>query len=94
MNWVFENYRSQLCWDVTSVNKLNAHKLQLFPQPASTFINTGLIDIKSFRIINMAGQIIQSGQLNDGIITWNYLPNGLYLLNIGEINQRFIVINP
>jgi hypothetical protein len=94
MNWVFENYRSQLCWDVTAIDKLNSLKIEVFPQPASTFINTGLMENNPFRIINMAGQIVQSGQLNNGIITWNYLPNGLYLLSIGEVNQRFIVINP
>jgi hypothetical protein len=94
MNWVFENYRPQLCWDVTAIDKLNSLKIEVFPQPASTFINTGLMENNPFRIINMAGQIVQSGQLNNGIITWNYLPNGLYLLSIGEVNQRFIVINP
>jgi hypothetical protein len=94
MNWVFENYRSQLCWDVTSINKFKVQKLQLFPQPASTFINTGLIENKPFKIIDISGKIVHNGQLIDGIITWNNLSNGLYLLSIGEINQRFIVINP
>lgn len=94
MNWVFENYRPDLCWDVTSIDKLHSQKIEVFPQPASTFINTGLIENKSFRIINMAGQTVYRGESKSGLITWNYLPNGLYLLNIEEVNQRFIVINP
>jgi hypothetical protein len=83
-----------LCWDVTSINNLNSQKIEVFPQPASTFIHTGLIENKPFRIINMAGQIVYNGESKSGLITWNYLSNGLYLLSIGEINQRFIVINP
>jgi hypothetical protein len=94
MNWVFENYRPQLCWDVTSIDNLNSQKIEVFPQPASTFIHTGLIENKPFRIINMAGQIVYNGESKSGLITWNYLSNGLYLLSIGEITQRFIVINP
>lgn len=94
MNWVFENYRTALCWDVTAIDKLNTQKIQLFPQPATTFLNIELNTNKTFEIINQAGQIVHNGQIKSGIITWDYLPNGLYLLIIGEVNQRFIVINP
>lgn len=80
---------------VSSVHELasNSNNVDIYPNPANDLINvkvnSNLINSKYY-IINSLGQNISSGKLTNENTTINIegLPNGIYLFQVGPLNQH------
>lgn len=82
-----------------SISKLDLDKytLDLFPNPSSQQLNIKLKNLKliTFKIYNLRGQLIKSGDFNDNInqgsIDIHNINSGVYLLKINDLNTlKFI----
>jgi hypothetical protein len=67
---------------------------QLFPNPATTFLNVNKLGIQfsSFDIIDIKGNIVNSGSINDdnAQIDVSILTSGLYFVRLNN-SQRSII---
>ena len=86
---LFQNEEFESCWEFTSTEDLAAHGLNLYPNPASDFIEiigqTGTIDYKLFSI---DGRGLLSGT-STGKIEVGTLPSGMYVLEFLVDGNRF-----
>jgi hypothetical protein len=82
-----------------SISKLDLdqYTLELFPNPSSQQLNIKLKDLKliNFKIYNLRGQLIKSGDfddnINQGSIDIHNINSGVYLLRINDLNTlKFI----
>lgn len=80
------------CANPTSISKLNAEKISLYPVPAVNEITiAGLEGIAKIDIISSVGGVVKTVFIeNSASISVNELPAGLYLLQI-TINDQVLV---
>lgn len=80
------------CTTGLETSKIEENHINIFPNPSSDFINIELGMIKNtekinYQILNVNGQVIQSGQLQSQTINIQNLPAGFYILKILKNNQ-------
>ena len=80
-----------------SINEFGLNKqIILYPNPTKNLLNIDLQNNQSdkdeFKIVDINGRIILNGNLINGLnqINIENLAKGLYIFNLGEINQKFI----
>ena len=80
----------------SSDNSIEALSFNLYPNPVESMLNISVIDNRkaTYRIYNMIGQEVKSGNLNQNEINVSNLGSGLYIfeLNDGEktITKKFV----
>jgi Zn-dependent metalloprotease len=81
---------------ISSVNDIEGLSFNLYPNPVENMLNVSVIDNRktTYRIYNMIGQDVKSGNLNQGEINISNLESGLYIfeLNDGEktLTKKFV----
>jgi len=61
------------------------NEIKLYPNPASSVINlTSVSEKASFRILNMLGQEVLKGKIQDGTISVASLNDGNYIVEIND----------
>ncbi|MFM9989374.1 M4 family metallopeptidase [Flavobacterium sp.] len=81
---------------ISSVNDIEGLSFNLYPNPVENVLNVSVIDNRktTYRIYNMIGQDVKSGNLNQGEINISNLESGLYIfeLNDGEktLTKKFV----
>ncbi len=91
-------YGKNSVWFNKSVisSKLKDHKnnssIRIFPNPAREFININMIDlnIKSYSLLNIAGQLIQNGDLLNEKIEIAHINKGIYILQLDTKDKTII----
>ncbi|MGV6828749.1 MAG: M4 family metallopeptidase [Flavobacteriales bacterium] len=67
--------------------------LLIYPNPVASTLNIKMIDTEenlTFRIINLLGQTVMRGQINNQTINVNNLNNGIYFLEINDGDELMI----
>jgi len=78
--------------DEFGINK----QITLYPNPTKNLLNIDFQNNQSdkdqFKIIDINGRIISTGNLNNGLnqINIENFAKGLYIFNLGGINQKFV----
>ena len=83
---------------ITATQNIADENIQISPNPFSDFLNieTEILEIYSFQIIDITGRIIQTGELNSGLTKLNlsHLGVGVYFISIRSkssvINYRVV----
>ncbi len=79
---------------VASVEELNIEAIELYPNPATDVLNIKDQNNSTYSIVNMAGSIVKSGEINGSSINIETLKEGTYFINItNETNvyrSRFV----
>ena len=73
---------------IETLEKTETKKMEIYPNPSSTFINTDIQSPKSFEIIDMTGRqfmLMESPQSNK--IDISQLPQGIYYLKV-KANEK------
>jgi hypothetical protein len=80
--------------DISGIQEMKNDSEQLFPNPATTFLNVNKLGIQfsSFDIIDIKGNIVNSGSINDdnAQIDVSILTSGLYFVRLNN-SQRSII---
>ena len=64
---------------------------EIYPNPVKgNVLNISNADSKEFKIYDMSGKMIQSGEISENKVQTNDLPKGVYLLQVGKNSKRFI----
>ncbi|MFP9100643.1 T9SS type A sorting domain-containing protein [Flavobacterium sp. RHBU_24] len=74
---------------VTGQNTLTTQSV-IYPNPVKDIINIAGIDDGPFIISDVTGRIVSQGQINNSTINVLAFPSGVYLLNLGNRNTKFI----
>ena len=70
---------------------LEQERFGIYPNPVESVLHASIGSAAAYEILDMQGRSWLRGNLNaDGAIDIAYLPQGVYLLRIGEGNLRFI----
>ncbi|MDT3405994.1 UNVERIFIED_CONTAM: chitodextrinase [Pseudacidovorax intermedius] len=64
--------------------------VKLYPNPAKDVLNISNAPVKEYKIFDMGGKLIQSGQIERGAVNISSLVKGVYTISIGEVSKRFI----
>ena len=79
-----------------SINEQNIYNQSVFlsPNPAKTtlFIQGQIENISQYEIVNIFGQTLQSGMVNDDGINISILENGIYFLKLNNSVNKFMVV--
>ena len=72
------------------------HSINVFPNPTNDFINIELSEVESiekinYQIVNINGQLLQSGQLQSAKIDIQNLVSGFYTLKLLINNQQIAI---
>ncbi|MBS7362427.1 MAG: T9SS type A sorting domain-containing protein, partial [Paludibacteraceae bacterium] len=67
-----------------SVDQTDAAALSVYPNPVKDLLNVDDADDASFEIIDLSGNIVCSGVVNDGKIVTSELSEGVYVLTINK----------
>jgi hypothetical protein len=92
---VYFDYGCQYSNNIAQVAELEKTTLNIFPNPASNFIEIRglpLIDY-SFTILNLQGQLVQAGTLSveNSTILLNELPKGSYFLQLNGVSFMVLI---
>ncbi len=72
----------------TSTNDISvSNRINVFPNPANTFIHAPGISAGTFTIRDSKGAIVNSGKFTQNYISLNDLSDGLYFINIADGNN-------
>jgi PKD repeat protein len=80
---------------VNSVNRLNEEGLTIWPNPAVDFVRiSGTENLSSavFKMFNVAGQQVLTGQVVNNQINLSQVPQGLYLLQVNTANNKQYIV--
>lgn len=65
--------------------------LSIYPNPVKGHLLTITNAISNdFKIFDMSGKLIQSGESTDHTVNVNNLPKGVYIIQVGTVSKRFI----
>ncbi len=100
-NSVLENDPTEIVLpssDCLGVNDTLAQNMVMYPNPTSNSLNINLIDLNEnfgYSIVNMLGQVVKIGTLNNGIntITLGNLNTGLYFVKVQDNTTNESVVN-
>jgi predicted acyl esterase len=78
-----------------SIDDISALPMAVFPNPATkelTIESEGVL--ASFSIVDLSGRMVQSGKLNENVISIEHLKSGVYILEVkhslGKQSKRFV----
>lgn len=76
---------------ITDINKLEQQNIEVYPNPASNFINIKAENITNIRIINTVGQVMIKNDVNTNHaqININDLQSGVYFIQIDTEKESF-----
>ncbi|MEO8233943.1 MAG: M4 family metallopeptidase [Flavobacterium sp.] len=80
----------------TELNSVEALSFNLYPNPVENMLNISVIDNRkaTYRIYNMIGQDVKSGNLNQNEINVSNLESGLYIFEVNDgektITKKFV----
>ena len=70
----------------------------VYPNPTNGVLfvetqNFASLPTQTYRIINLMGQTLMSGQITDETqqIDVSGLPQGMYFISVGDVTQKFVV---
>lgn len=74
------------------LQETSSEQLKVFPNPTHSiaYLNTEKYTGQNYSLINSTGQIICNGLISADQINLTGLPNGIYFLKIGELNQVYV----
>lgn len=72
----------------TSLKSTNEQKISIYPNPASSFVTIEGVNNSHIEIYSLTGNLLI--QSTEKTINIEHLPAGIYLVKIGNINQRLI----
>ena len=64
--------------------------IKLYPNPAREILNVSNTTNEDYKIFDMGGKLINSGNLKSGSVNINNLVKGAYVIQVGEVSKRFI----
>ena len=64
--------------------------IKLYPNPARDILNVSNTTNEDYKIFDMAGKLINSGNLKGGSVNVSNLVKGAYVIQVGEVSKRFI----
>ena len=64
--------------------------IKLYPNPVQNVLNISNTTSEEYRIFDMGGKLIDSGNLQRGSVNVSNLIKGAYMIQIGEVSKRFI----
>lgn len=85
---VDRNGKKTLTHTISTIFQSN-NKLTIYPNPVSTVLTIETTDTGNFQIINLLGQTLIQGKVANRIDV-SALPQGTYILKIGEEQARFV----
>lgn len=77
----------------TGISELHGNMFSIYPNPAKEFLTIDGVDLDSYKILNLLGEVILKGKLNENSnsIDISYLNSGVYLINLNDkAIKRFI----
>ena len=75
-----------------TLTELADNKLNIYPNPASSVITTGqLSNHKEYEIVNISGQRVQGGLIENNSIQVNNLVPGTYILKIKSNDENWLI---
>ncbi|WP_419870886.1 reprolysin-like metallopeptidase [Chryseobacterium sp. CT-SW4] len=78
----------------SKINGLSADNLakdiKLYPNPVKDILTVSNTANEDYKIFDMSGKMVASGQLNRGTVNVSSLIKGAYTIQIGEFSKRFI----
>ncbi len=73
----------------THATSLPENEIEIFPNPASDYLNISGFEGLNYQLFNTHGALIQSGTCNSRINVSD-LPKGIYYLRVEEMTARFV----
>jgi len=68
-----------------AVNDITKPKVQVYPNPASDILNVTNVSAKtSYKIFNVAGQLVSTGNINNGEVKVSQLAKGVYIISFED----------
>ena len=68
-----------------AVNDITKTKVQVYPNPATDILNVSNVSAKtSYKIYNVAGQLVSTGNINNGEVKVNQLAKGMYIISFED----------
>jgi len=64
--------------------------IKLYPNPARDILNVSNMTNEDYKIFDMGGKLINSGNLKGGSVNVSGLVKGAYVIQVGEVSKRFI----
>lgn len=64
--------------------------IKLYPNPARDVLNVSNTTSEDYKIFDMGGKLINSGNLKGGSVNVSNLVKGAYVIQVGEVSKRFI----
>lgn len=64
--------------------------IKLYPNPARDILNVSNTTNEDYKIFDMGGKLINSGNLKGGSVNVSNLVKGAYVIQVGEVSKRFI----
>ncbi len=64
--------------------------IKLYPNPARDILNVSNTTNEDYKIFDMGGKLINSGNLKAGSVNVSDLVKGAYVIQVGEVSKRFI----
>ncbi|WP_295201492.1 reprolysin-like metallopeptidase [uncultured Chryseobacterium sp.] len=74
--------------EISTVDLLS--DVKLYPNPVKDVLNISNAPSKDYRIFDMGGKLIQSGQIERGAVNVSSLIKGVYTISMGDVSKRFI----
>ena len=68
-----------------AVSDINKAGVQVYPNPATDILNVSNVSAKtSYKIYNVAGQLVSTGNINNGEVKVNQLAKGMYIISFED----------
>ncbi len=85
---VYFDYGCQYSNNIAQVAEFEKTTLNIFPNPATDFIEINGLHNCSYTILNLQGQLVQAGNLSveNSTILFNELPKGSYFLHLNGVS--------
>jgi hypothetical protein len=64
--------------------------IKLYPNPARDILNVSNTTNEDYKIFDMGGKMVNSGNLKGGSVNVSNLVKGAYVIQVGEVSKRFI----
>ena len=77
----------------TSVSEIVSDGFMIYPNPTDGIITVSSVDGTEYRITNLMGQTLMTGQINGEKqrIDVSNMPQGMYFITFGNVSLKFVV---
>lgn len=71
--------------DKLAVSDVNKAKVQVYPNPATDILNVTNVSAKTtYKIFNLSGQLVSTGNINNGEVKVSQLTKGIYIISFED----------